>query len=197
MEKTLLIQAKNPPGWRRRLLLFLKLSQSIWFSPEHEKIEKNYSKGIRNVMELEERGCLVLYGVDAKQMSHHFFLKTQRFNRIIYNFPHVGFLYPEDSCCQIQMNKTLVKEFLKNAKALLRKEDGEIHISHKEGDPYDRWNLVKKAEKIGLLLHEIVPFRKDDYPGYENKRAHGSNADAPFPLGDSSTYIFRVSSHSL
>lgn len=67
-----------------------------------EKIQEKYGKGTRNVMELEEKGCLVLFGVDAKQMSQHFFLKTQRFNRIVYNFPHVGFLYPEDSCCQIQ-----------------------------------------------------------------------------------------------
>lgn len=89
-----------------------------------------------------------------------------------------------------------MKEFLKNAKALLRKEDGEIHISHKEGEPYDQWNLKKKAEKIGLLLHDIVPFCKDDYPGYHNKRAHGGNADAPFHLGESSTYKFRLSTHS-
>ncbi|GMN36697.1 hypothetical protein TIFTF001_006219 [Ficus carica] len=162
-----------------------------------EKIQEKYGKGMRNVMELEEMGCLVLFGVDAKQMSQHFFLKTQRFNRIVYNFPHVGFLYPEDSCCQIQMNKTLVKEFLKNAKALLRKDDGEIHITHKEGDPYNKWNLEKKAEKIGLSLNEIVPFRKGDYPGYDNKRAQGCNADAPFHLGDCSTYKFRPSTHSV
>lgn len=67
-----------------------------------ESIEKKYSNGISNVRELEERGCLVLYGVDAKEMSQHFFLKTQRFDRIVYNFPHVGFLYPENSYCQIQ-----------------------------------------------------------------------------------------------
>ncbi|XP_062088028.1 heavy metal-associated isoprenylated plant protein 41 [Humulus lupulus] len=162
-----------------------------------EKIEKYYSNGIRNIMELEERGCLVLHGVDGKHMSDHFFLKTQRFNRIIYNFPHVGFHYPEDSCCQIQMNKTLVKEFMKNAKALLRKEDGEIHISHKEGDPYDKWNLVEKAQKIGLHLHDTVPFCKNDYPGYQNKRAYGSSADAPFHLGEANTYKFRPTMHSL
>lgn len=91
------------------------------------------------------------------------------------------------------MNKTLVKEFLKNAKELLKKEDGEIHITHKEGEPYNKWNLEKKAKKIGLFLHEIVRFRKDDYPGYDNKRAHGGNADAPFHLGQCSTYKFRPS----
>uniref|UniRef100_A0A803NYJ9 RNA polymerase Rpb4/RPC9 core domain-containing protein n=1 Tax=Cannabis sativa TaxID=3483 RepID=A0A803NYJ9_CANSA len=162
-----------------------------------EKIKKNYSDGIRNIMELEERGCVVLHGVDGKHMSDHFFLKTQRFDRIIYNFPHVGFHFPEENCCQIQMNKTLVKEFMKNAKALLRKENGEIHISHKEGDPYEKWNLVKKAEKIGLHLHDTVPFYKNDYPGYQNKRAHGSSADAPFQLGQANTYKFRLITHPL
>ncbi|EEF27879.1 nucleic acid binding protein, putative [Ricinus communis] len=68
-----------------------------------ENIEKKYSNGVSNVRELEERGCLVLYEVDAKQMSQHFFLRTQRFDRIVYNFPHVGFLYREGSYCQIQL----------------------------------------------------------------------------------------------
>ncbi|KAJ7967868.1 DUF2431 domain protein [Quillaja saponaria] len=150
-----------------------------------EHIAKKYSNGIGNVRELEERGCLVLYGVDAKEMSQHFFLRTQRFDRIVYNFPHVGFLFRENSYCQIQLNKRLVKGFLKNAKVLLRKEGGEIHVTHKEGDPYNKWELVKKAEKIGLVLHQVMPFRKNDYPGYDNKRAHGNLSDASFPLGDS------------
>ncbi|XP_065870371.1 uncharacterized protein At4g26485-like [Euphorbia lathyris] len=76
-----------------------------------EKIEKKYSNGVANVRELEERGCLVLFGVDAKQMSQHFFLRTQRFDRIVYNFPHVGFLYREDSYCQIQLRFLLLYHF--------------------------------------------------------------------------------------
>ncbi|GMY36577.1 hypothetical protein FCV25MIE_31819 [Fagus crenata] len=156
-----------------------------------EDIARKYSNGIENVRELEERGCVVLYKVDAKQMSQHFFLKTQRFDRIVYNFPHVGFLYRETSYCQIQLNKRLVKGFLKNAKVLLQKE-GEIHVSHKEGEPYNKWDLVRKAEKIGLVLHDVEPFCKDDYPGYSNKRAHGIFSDAQFHLGDCSTYKFRL-----
>ena len=52
-----------------------------------ENISSKYSNGLRNVIELEERGCKVLYDVDAKEMSQHFFVKTQKFDRIIYNFP--------------------------------------------------------------------------------------------------------------
>ncbi|XP_027339291.1 uncharacterized protein At4g26485-like [Abrus precatorius] len=157
-----------------------------------ENIGKKYSNGLSNVMELEERGCLVLYGVDAKEMNQHFFLKTQRFDRVVYNFPHVGFLYPENSYCQIQLNKRLLKGFLANAKVLVKKEGGEIHVTHKEGDPYNKWDLVKKAEKRGLVLQQVVPFFKDDYPGYDNKRAHGKSSDASFPIGESNTYKFKL-----
>lgn len=90
-----------------------------------------------------------------------------------------------------RLNKALVKGFLKNAKSLLKDGEGEIHVTHKEGDPYNKWELVKKAQKIGLFLHQVVPFCKQDYPGYENKRAQGNLSDVSFPLGDCSTYKFR------
>ncbi|KAK0595974.1 hypothetical protein LWI29_011594 [Acer saccharum] len=112
-----------------------------------ENISSKYSNGLRNVIELEERGCKVEQGIG--------------------------------------------KGFLKNAKVMLKEGKGEIHVSHKEGDPYDKWELVNKAEKIGLIIHQVVPFCKQDYPGYHNKRAQGNNSDAPFPLGDCSTYKFR------
>ncbi|KAI8524851.1 hypothetical protein RHMOL_Rhmol13G0181900 [Rhododendron molle] len=153
---------------------------------------KKYSNGLANVRDLEEMGCVVLYGVDATKMSQHFFLSTHRFDRIVYNFPHVGFLFPEANGCQIKLNKQLIKGFLRNAKLLLRKEEGEIHISHKDGEPYNKWDLVKKAEKIGLALHESVPFCKEKYPGYGNKRAHGSFSDSSFRLGDCTTFKFKL-----
>lgn len=79
-----------------------------------------------------------------------------------------------------------------NAKALLKKDGGEIHVTHKEGDPYNKWDLVMKAEKRGLLLHQAVPFFKDDYHGYDNKRAHGKLSDLSFPVGEANTYKFKL-----
>ncbi|KAK0598297.1 hypothetical protein LWI29_033441 [Acer saccharum] len=188
----------EPEKWRKhysskqRILLVgegdfsFSLSLARAFGSAH-----NMAASSIDTQELEERGCKVLYGVDAKEMSQHFFLKTQKFDRIIYNFPHVGFPFHENSYCQIQLNKGLVKGFLKNAKVMLKEGKGAIHVSHKEGDPYDKWELVNKAEKIGLIIHQVVPFCKQDYPGYHNKRAQGNNSDDPFPLGDCSTYKFR------
>ncbi|KAG2395574.1 uncharacterized protein HKW66_Vig0070500 [Vigna angularis] len=134
----------------------------------HGDIGKKYCNGVSNVLELEERGCCVFHGVDAKEMSNHFFLKTQR------------------------LNKRLLKSFLANAKALLKKDDGEIHVTQKEGDPYNKWDLVKKAEKKGLTLLHVEPFLKDEYAGYDNKRAHGKLSDASFPVGEASTYKFKL-----
>lgn len=157
-----------------------------------EMLGKKYSNGVENVRELEERGCIVLHGVDATKMSQHYFLSTQRFDRVIYNFPHVGFMFPEGSVCQIKLNKQLVKGFLMNAKLLLMSPAGEVHVSHKEGQPYSQWDLSKKAAKIGLVFHQKVPFCKTDYPGYSNKRAHGFFADNTFPLFPASTFIFHL-----
>lgn len=158
----------------------------------HQQLLKKYSNAIGNMRELEERGCVVLCGVDATTMSRHFFLTTQRFHRIVYNFPHVGFSFPEGNACQIKLNKELVKGFLSNAKVLLKKEDGEIHVTHKVGEPYDNWDLVKKADKIDLVLYETKPFIKHKYPGYAQKRAHGISSDVPFKLGDCTTFKFRL-----
>lgn len=66
------------------------------------ELVKKYSNAIENMRELQDMGCVVLCGVDATTMSQHFFLTTQRFHRIVYNFPHVGFAYPEANACQIK-----------------------------------------------------------------------------------------------
>jgi 25S rRNA (uracil2634-N3)-methyltransferase len=71
-------------------------------------IAKKSSNGEGNARELEEKGGLVLYEVDAIEMSQRNFLRTQRFDRIVYNFPHVDFLFPEGSYCQIQLCSSLL-----------------------------------------------------------------------------------------
>lgn len=78
---------------------------------------------------------------------------------------------------------------MKCAKKMLTK-DGEVHITHKNADPFCKWEIVKLAEKIGLVFVEKVPFKISDYPGYENKRGSGENCDGTFRLGDSSTFKF-------
>jgi 25S rRNA (uracil2634-N3)-methyltransferase len=85
----------------------------------------------------------------------------------------------------------LLKMFFKNARTMLS-EIGEIHVTHKEFGPYQKWELVKQAEECGLLLKGSVRFRITDYPGYINRRGAGSNAGESFFLGKCQTYKFAL-----
>ncbi|TQD90897.1 hypothetical protein C1H46_023500 [Malus baccata] len=57
-----------------------------------ESLMVEYSKAMSNVEELESRECTVSHEVDVHYMSRHPFLTNVRFDRIIYNFPHAGYL---------------------------------------------------------------------------------------------------------
>lgn len=55
--------------------------------------------------------------------------------------------------------------------------------------PYNEWNLVKRADKSGLVLKEKVAFSKEDYPGHHNKRGGGIKSNQQFPIRH--TFIFK------
>lgn len=139
-----------------------------------EFLRKNYKHAIGNISKLTERGATVLHGVDCTKMEDMF--TSMRFDRIIYNFPHSGFNgrdEPRES--QLHRHRTLVRLFLANAKKLVSKELGEIHITHKSKGFFLQWDLRSLASEEGLLLLEEVPFNRKEYPGYHNMCVFGGN----------------------
>ncbi|KAE9598573.1 hypothetical protein Lalb_Chr15g0082441 [Lupinus albus] len=122
-------------------------------------------------------------------MKFHSYLEVLRFDRIIFNFPHAGFHGKEDNSTMIEMHKNLVLGFFENASCLLR-FNGEVHVNHKTNAPFSHWNLEELAIQSFLTLIKRVEFRKEDYPGYNNKRGDGNRCDEPFPLGECSTFKF-------
>ncbi|XP_021816976.1 uncharacterized protein At4g26485-like [Prunus avium] len=157
-----------------------------------ESLMLNYSKAMSNVKELEARGCKVLHEVDVHSMSQHPFLISVRFDRIIYNFPHAGYLHgpfsSEYNMFQIWFHQDLIRGFLKNAREML-KLMGEIHVTHKTTFPFSEWKIVELAQEVGLYLVHEEQFSLWDYPGYENKRGAGM-CDETFPVGMCSTFKF-------
>ncbi|CAN6196356.1 unnamed protein product [Urochloa humidicola] len=151
-----------------------------------------YSKAETNVMELKRLGATVLHGVDVKTMKIHTDLKNKRFDRIIFNFPHAGFKGPETQLHVIYSHRELVAVFFSNARHLLR-QCGEIHVSHKTGHPYNRWDLELLASESSLILTEKVRFHKEDYPGYSQKRGDGAKCDEPFNIEPCCTFKFKIS----
>ncbi|KAM1266225.1 hypothetical protein ACFX13_036763 [Malus domestica] len=98
-----------------------------------ESLMVEYSKAMSNVEELESRECTVSYEVDVHYMSRHPFLTNVRFDRIIYNFPHAGYLRGsrsrESDMYQIWYHQDLVRGFFLNAREMLTRV-GEIHVTH-------------------------------------------------------------------
>ncbi|XP_057841212.2 uncharacterized protein LOC131050913 isoform X2 [Cryptomeria japonica] len=100
-----------------------------------------------------------------------------------------GFCGKEHDNKLIRKHRHLLQMFFKNGLTMLNKM-GEIHVTHKEKDPYDKWKLVEQAENCGLILKESVNFDKADYPGYTNRRGAGPNIGETFFLGECRTYMF-------
>jgi 25S rRNA (uracil2634-N3)-methyltransferase len=89
------------------------------------------------------------------------------------------------------LHKKLVRGYFCNARHLLR-PCGEIHVSHKSGPSYDKWDLEKIAAEFSLILVEKVGFQKAQYPGYNQKKGDGPMCDKSFPLGTCFTFKFII-----
>ncbi|KAJ4982425.1 hypothetical protein NE237_033262 [Protea cynaroides] len=160
----------------------------------YDTLISKYKRVKSNLKNLEKLGAAILHKIDATKMKFHTDLRMQKFDRIIFNFPHAGFHGKEDQPHLIKMHRNLVQGFFKNARDMLRPY-GEIHVSHKTTGPFLHWNLKELASRHSLVLIECVEFKIDDYPGYKNKKGDGPRCDEPFRLGKCSTFKFVVSCH--
>ncbi|XP_068642461.1 uncharacterized protein At4g26485-like isoform X3 [Aristolochia californica] len=142
---------------------------------------------------LDSEGCVVLHEVDVKEMHRHPVLRTMRFDRIVFNFPHAGHfpLLCERHGRLIKLHKKLLSAFFGSAREMLA-EDGEVHVAHRDDYPYNCWKLENLAKKAGMHLIEAVEFRKVDYPGYHNKRGGGIKSNKKFPLKECFTFKFSL-----
>ncbi|DBA85430.1 TPA: hypothetical protein ACH3X2_006106 [Trebouxia sp. C0005] len=127
------------------------------------------------IQELQVCDVTLCYGVDATQLAkslqvaskkQHVKNLPQAFDRIIFNFPHVG-LGIKDQDINVQKNQQMLSSFFFSACEVL-KADGEIHVTLKDGKPYSLWNIVSLAHHATqgvLILKTTCPFHADQYPG--------------------------------
>ncbi|KAG5545846.1 hypothetical protein RHGRI_018112 [Rhododendron griersonianum] len=158
------------------------LAEKHWSSEEH-------------LVELESLGCLVLHKVNVHKMSYHHTLKRKEFDVVVFNFPHAGHVsgYTEKDEDLIEMHKDLLRGFFKSARGMLVEEGGEVHVTHRDDYPYNKWELEVLGAESGFCLKEKVRFEKRDYPGYHNKRGGDINCNKTFPLGfESFTFKFSL-----
>ncbi|WZZ89691.1 hypothetical protein YC2023_118270 [Brassica napus] len=176
-------------------ICMVRASHQLRYPEVTTELERNYKNGKANVEELERLGCNVVFGVNVHSMTTKPNLGcSATHDRVIFNFPHAGFDYGrEHEIKTIMRHQELVRGFMKSARLLVKDEDkgGEIHVVHKTEYPFSEWKLKTLGEKEGLELVSEIEFCLNHYPGYSNKRGSRGYNDSSFPVGKSSTFIFK------
>ncbi|OQS03651.1 hypothetical protein THRCLA_04031 [Thraustotheca clavata] len=127
-----------------------------------------YPTASANIRGLQITHATIHVGVDATALEKQKWIKEMTFDRILFNFPHLGGATEED----IEKNQELLHQFFQSARPFLKTPKGEIHVSLRNTPFYNRWNIKDQAEKAGYTLKRLDPFDINLYPGYEAQRTH-------------------------
>ncbi|KAF2722543.1 hypothetical protein K431DRAFT_203657, partial [Polychaeton citri CBS 116435] len=144
------------------------------FDGQEELFRKYDPQGRNNVEFIStDEGQTVHFNVDATKLDAHKQLrKAGRFDRIIFNFPHVGGK-SKDINRQVRFNQELLVNFFNSAVGFLAGE-GMIVVTLFEGEPYTLWNVKDLARHSGLEVVRSFRFMADVYPGYRHARTLGN-----------------------
>ncbi|EON65922.1 hypothetical protein W97_05164 [Coniosporium apollinis CBS 100218] len=137
-----------------------------------EELLRKYTQAAGHIEELEAEGMSVLYGVDATKLGKRRELRGKEWDRVVFNFPHVGGK-SRDVNRQVRYNQELLVAFFRAALPLLA-PDGTIIVTLFEGEPYTLWNIRDLARHVGLKVGRSFKFSAEAYPGYRHARTLGN-----------------------
>ncbi|KAJ9643097.1 hypothetical protein H2199_004620 [Coniosporium tulheliwenetii] len=137
-----------------------------------EELGRKYPQAAGHIAALEAAGMSMLYGVDATKLDKRKEIKRERWDRVVFNFPHVGGK-TRDVNRQVRYNQELLVAFFRAALPLLV-PDGTIIVTLFEGEPYTLWNIRDLARHVGLRVGRSFRFSADAYPGYKHARTLGN-----------------------
>ncbi|XP_029177291.1 mitochondrial ribosome-associated GTPase 2 isoform X2 [Nylanderia fulva] len=112
-----------------------------------------------NVNYLRSNGICVLFDVDATKLEECLALKSKLFDKIIFNFPHIG------GKMRIEKNRELLKNFFLSSEKMI-KENGQILVTlcnGQGGTPMDKpkrrwddsWKIVEMAAHGNFILTKM------------------------------------------
>ena len=123
---------------------------------------------------------------------------VERFDRVVFNFPHVG-KGIKDEAVNVRENQELLAAFFRGCCAALR-PGGEVHVAVKVGKPYSLWNVLGLAHRASSgQLEQVTEYCFDPawFPEYAHRRTAGfqeglSKAANEEIAGRSKTYVLRM-----
>ncbi|KAL9591138.1 MAG: hypothetical protein Q9203_000009 [Teloschistes exilis] len=171
------------------------------------QVTDKYPQSTPHIQELESAArededvdIRILYGVDATKLGKFRSnggggkeVRKGGFDRVVFNFPHVGGL-SKDVNRQVRHNQELLVNFFKAATPLLAPA-GTIVVTIFEGEPYSLWNIRDLARHVGLKVGRSFKFQSEVYPGYKHVRTLGNIEGGGGWKGedrDARTYIFEI-----
>lgn len=138
-----------------------------------ELFEKYKPQAEQHIKYLEEESQTFHFNINATKLeSVKALLKGGLFQRIMFNFPHVGGK-STDVNRQVRFNQELLVKFFTSATPLLA-PSGTIVVTLFEGEPYTLWNIRDLARHTGLEVQQSFKFQPNAYPGYHHARTLGN-----------------------
>ncbi|OQR93041.1 hypothetical protein ACHHYP_02988 [Achlya hypogyna] len=148
-----------------------------------------YPTASANVRGLQITHAEIHVGVDATALGQQDWIHDKSFDRILFNFPHLGGATEED----VEKNQNLLFRFFESARPFVNTPRGEVHVTLRNTLFYNRWDVEAQAERAGYSLKRRDPFDINLYPGYEAQRTHPASfrGEPPSTKG-AKTHVFSV-----